>query len=52
MTETTTEVQQDLLLKKELENIDFSKYLEYGSIRIQIRAGKMSLTVIERTYPD
>lgn len=43
---------QDLALKKELEKIDWSKYIEYGSIRVQVRAGKQTLTVIERTYPD
>ncbi len=47
-----TEIQQDLELKKELEKIDWNKYLEYGSIRIQVRAGKKTLTAIERTYPD
>ena len=44
--------EKDLELKKELEKIDWQKYLEYGSIRIQVRAGKLSLTAIERTYPD
>ena len=43
---------KDLKLKKELEKIDWNKYLEYGSVRIQIRQGKLSLTAIERTYPD
>jgi len=44
--------QQDLDLKEILNKIDWKKYLEYGSIRIQVRAGKQTLTVIERTYPD
>ncbi len=47
-----TDNQQDLELKKELEKIDWKKYLEYGSVRIQVRAGKQTLTAIERTYPD
>lgn len=46
------ENKQDIELKKELDEIDFSKYLEYGNIRIQVRAGKKTLTTIERTYPD
>ena len=44
--------QQDIALKKELEKIDWSKYLDYGSVKIQIRQGKKTLTTIERTYPD
>ena len=47
-----TEIQADLELKKELAKIDWHKYLEYGSIRVQVRAGKQTLTTIERTYPD
>lgn len=47
-----TENQQDLELKKELDKIDWEKYLEYGNIRVQVRAGKKTLTTIERTYPD
>lgn len=43
---------KDLELKKELEKIDWKKYLEYGNIRVQVRAGKKTLTTIERTYPD
>ncbi len=43
---------QDLELKRELDAIDWRKYLPYGSVRIQIRAGKKTLTAIERTYPD
>ncbi len=39
--------QQDLELKKELEKIDW--HLEYGSVKIQIRNGKLSLLTIERT---
>ena len=45
----TEQNQQDLELKKELEKIDWKKYLEYGNIRIQIRQGKPTLVTIERT---
>ena len=47
-----TENQQDQELKKELDKIDWQKYLEYGTIRIQVRQGKKTLTTVERTYPD
>jgi hypothetical protein len=47
-----TENPQDIALKKELEKIDWKKYLEYGGVRIQIRDGKKTLTAIERTYPE
>ncbi len=43
---------KDIELKKELEKIDWEKYLEYGSVKIQVRNGKKTLTTIERTYPD
>jgi len=43
---------KDIELKKEVEKIDWKKYLEYGNIRLQVRAGKLTLTAIERTYPD
>jgi len=43
---------KDIELKKELEKIDWKRYLEYGSVKIQIRQGKQTLTTIERTYPD
>jgi len=43
---------QDMDLKKELDKIDWKKYVSYGSIRIQVREGKKTLTTIERTYPD
>ena len=42
-----TQNQQDLELKKELEKIDW--YLDYGSVKIQIRQGKPTLITIERT---
>jgi len=44
--------QKDLELKKELERINWEKYLEYGSVKVQVRAGKQTLTTVERTYPD
>ena len=43
---------QDIELKKELDKIDWKVYIEYGTIKIQVRAGKKTLTTIERTYPD
>jgi len=46
------EVQQDLELKKELKKIDLTKYLKYGSVKIQVREGRIALTTIERTYPS
>jgi len=47
-----TESQQDIELKKELDKIDWPKYIKYGIVRIQIRDGEKKLTAIERTYPD
>ncbi len=44
--------EKDLELKKELDKIDWKRYIEYGSVRIQVRVGEKTLTVIERTYPD
>lgn len=43
---------KDIELKEELDKIDWSKYLQYGSVRIQVRQGKKTLVAIERTYPD
>jgi len=43
----TEQNQQDLELKKELEKINWK--LDYGSVKIQIRNGKLSLLTIERT---
>jgi len=40
---------KDIELKKELEKIDWLKFLEYGIIRVQVRAGKPTLITIERT---
>lgn len=45
-------IEKDLELKKELDKIDWQKFIQYGSIRIQVRAGKQMLVAIERTYPD
>lgn len=39
----------DIELKKELEKVDWLKFLEYGIIRVQVRAGKPTLITIERT---
>ncbi|MBA7653139.1 hypothetical protein ES703_60982 [subsurface metagenome] len=39
--------QQDLELKKELEKIEW--HLDYGSVKIQIRNGKVTLLTVERT---
>jgi len=39
--------EQDIELKKELENIDWP--IEYGIITVQLRDGKPSLLKIERT---
>ncbi len=43
---------KDIELKKELDKIDWKVYIEYGTITIQVRAGKKTLTTIARTYPD
>lgn len=48
----TDNPKQDLELKKELDKIDWEKYLEYGSVRVQVRKGEKTLTAIERTYLD
>lgn len=39
--------QQDQDLKKSLEKIDWN--LDYGSVKIQLRQGKLTLITIERT---
>ena len=38
---------QDIELKKQLEKIDWP--IEYGNVKIQLRAGKPTLVTIERT---
>ena len=45
-------IDKDIELKKELDKIDWKKFIEYGIIRVQVRFGKKTLTTIERTYPD
>ena len=49
---TEVQNQQDLELKKQLETRDWKRYLVYGTIKVQIRSGKKTLTTVERTYPD
>ena len=39
--------QQDAKLKQQLEGVDWP--IEYGNIKVQIRAGKATLLVIEKT---
>ncbi len=38
---------KDIELKKSLEEIDWN--LDYGSIKIQIRDGKVTMVTVERT---
>ncbi len=53
MDKPETEIKErDAGLKKELDKIAWSKYLEYGSIRIQIRGGQKTLMAVERTYVE
>jgi len=40
---------KDIELKEELEKINWTKFLEYGIIKVQVRAGKPTLITIERT---
>jgi len=40
----------DIELVKSLEKVDWKKYLEYGSVKLQIREGKLTLITIERTF--
>ncbi len=40
-------IDKDIELKKELEKIDWP--IDYGSVKIQIRQGKPTLIIIERT---
>lgn len=39
----------EIELKEQLEKVDWTKFLEYGIIRVQVRAGKPTLITIERT---
>ena len=41
------ENQKDLELKKQLERIDWP--IEYGVVKLQLRAGKVTLVTVERT---
>ncbi len=50
MSENT--VSQDIALKKELDKIDWKKFVHYGIIEVQVRDGKLTLTSIKRTYPS
>ncbi|MBA7652150.1 hypothetical protein ES703_59979 [subsurface metagenome] len=43
---------KDEELKVELDKIDWKVYIEYGDVKIKVRAGKKTLVTIERTYPD
>ena len=45
--EAKAENKQDKELLKELEKIDWP--IDYGSVKVQIRAGKPTLITIERT---
>lgn len=39
----------EIELKEQLEKVDWTKFLEYGIIKVQVRAGKPTLITIERT---
>ncbi len=41
------ENQKDLDLKSQIEKVDWK--LDYGSVKIQLRGGKPTLVIIERT---
>ena len=42
-----TELKDDIELKKQLEKIDWP--IDYGSVKVQIRNGKVTLLTLERT---
>lgn len=42
----------DLKLKEALDKIKWGEYIDYGSVRIQIRDGHRTLLAVERTYID
>jgi len=46
------EVKLDEELKRELNRIDWDKYVDYGVVEIQVRAGKKVNTSIRRTYQE
>ena len=41
--------EKDKELKDTIKRIDWSKFIVYGSIKLQIREGKATLTTIEQT---
>lgn len=47
-----TENDKDKELKKELDKIDWGKYIQYGNIKINIQKGKRETIAIERSYRD
>jgi uncharacterized protein (UPF0248 family) len=40
----------DAKLKEVLDKIRWEDYIDYGSIRIQVRDGKRTMLAVERTY--
>jgi hypothetical protein len=46
-----SEVKQDIELQRELDKVDWGRYLSWGAVRVQVRNGKVSLIAVERTYP-
>lgn len=48
-----SEIKEDIELKKELsDKIDWHKYIDYGTVEVQVRKGEKTLTSIKRTYPE
>ena len=43
---------KDIRLKEELDKIDWKEYIEYGTIRVHVKSGKLTLVTIERTYTN
>lgn len=43
------ETKGDTELRRKVESIPWQQYVEYGSVKIQIRNGKATLINIERT---
>ena len=39
----------EIELKEQLEKVDWTKFLEYGIIKMQVRNGEVCLLVLERT---
>ena len=46
-----TENPQDIELEKELEKIDWQKFIAHGTVEIQVRFGEYTLLSVKRTYP-